>query len=73
LCLSNSETCSFYLFTVIFSSHPQPGGNHLVGLALVQNARFYERVGLFQISVAKLEELPQGWRVLCKRQTVRIV
>ena len=57
----------------LFKSSSQSGGNHLVGLALVQNARFYERVGLFQISVAKLEELPRGWRVLGKRQTIGIV
>lgn len=57
----------------LFKSSSKSGGNHLVGLALVQNARLYERVGLFQISVARLEELPRGWRVLGKRQTIGIV
>jgi hypothetical protein len=47
--------------------------HHLVGLVLVQNARFYERVGLFWISIARPEQLPRGWRVLGERQIIAII
>ena len=47
--------------------------HHLVGLVLVQNARFYERVGLFRIGIARPEELPRGWRVLGERQIIAII
>jgi hypothetical protein len=57
----------------LFKESSQDGGNHLVGLALVQNAHFFERVGLISISIAKLEEFPRGWRVLGEQQMIGIV